>query len=105
MDLLITSLIEKKYLRLYATFCNTDGFPKQHRCAATLYLLSCFARKNLIRITYLVEAPAHRDGYVGSINAVDKNYLKIIIILIKTPHTPTWRSYLHKKESMHSVKE
>ena len=40
----------------------------------------------MISIERLIRAPGHEKGYVDGINAVDKQYLKKIMMLIKSPN-------------------
>ena len=66
-----------------------------------IFLLSILAKKYMISTERLIGALGHGKGYVDSINAVDKQYLKKIMILIKSPNE---ENYDIKKISMHSVK-
>ena len=51
-----------------------------------MYLLSILAKKDSTRIERIIGAPGHGKNYVDGINAVNKQYLKKIMILIKTPN-------------------
>ena len=55
----------------------------------------------MISTERLIGALGHGKGYVDSINAVDKQYLKKIMMLIKSPNE---ENYDIKKISMHPVK-
>ena len=99
---LLDILQEKNIIRLYSTlFCNTDGCSKQYRCAVAMYFLSLLATRYTISIERLIGAPGHGKGYVDGLNAVDKQFLKRIMMLIKTP---TEENSDVKKISMHTVK-
>ena len=86
MNLLLTDLRKMNILKLCATLsCNTDNCSKQYRCAVAMYLLSMLDQKHSIRIERLIGAPGNGKGYADSLNSVDKQYLKKIMMLIKTP--------------------
>ena len=54
----------------------------------------------MISIERIIRPPGYGKGYVDSLNAVDKEYLKQIMMLIKSPYEEN----CDIKKSMHSVK-
>jgi hypothetical protein len=62
-------------------FDNTDGFAKQYRCATALHLLSMLSMKhNVIINQAAVAAPRHGKDLIDGLNAVDKMYLKELMM-------------------------
>ena len=61
-------------------FDNTDGCAKQYRCATALHLLSMLAVKHNITIDRAVGAPGHGKDLIDGLNAVDKMYLKALMM-------------------------
>ena len=63
----------------------TDGYSKQYRSGAVLYLLSYVSFKYNIKIDRMIGAPDHGKDVVHGINACDKRYLKGKMCIIGTP--------------------
>jgi hypothetical protein len=61
-------------------FDNTDGCAKQYRCATALHLLSMLSVKHNITIDRAVAAPGHGKDLIDGLNAVDKMYLKELMM-------------------------
>jgi hypothetical protein len=61
-------------------FDNTDGCTKQYRCATALHLLSMLAVKYKIVIDRAICAPGHGKDLIDGLNAVDKMYLKELMM-------------------------
>ncbi len=61
-------------------FGNTDGCAKQYRCATALHLLSMLSAKYNITIGRAVAAPGHGKDLIDGLNAVDKMYLKELMM-------------------------
>mgnify|MGYP000211327405 FL=1 len=85
MDVLIKHLIKNGNLvQGNCLYGNTDGSGTQYRCSNALYFLSLLAFNYSIIIDRAVGAPGHGKDLVDGLNAVDKQYLKIIMRSIKT---------------------
>ena len=82
MNLLIKDLKKKNILDYKLLFFV---IPMVVRCAITIYPLLILSHKHSIRIERIIGAPGHEKGYVDDRNAVDKQYLKKIVMLIKIP--------------------
>ena len=61
-------------------FDNTDGCAKQYRCATALHLLTMLSVKHNITIDRAVAAPGHGKDLIDGLNAVDKMYLKELMM-------------------------
>ena len=69
-------------------------------CCGNVFII-IVSKKYSISIERLIAAPGHGKGYVDGLNAVDKQYLKNIMMLIKSPNEENSDV---KKISMHTVK-
>ena len=60
---------------------HTDGCAKQYRSANALYLLNVFAMSQQIIIDRAICAPGHGKSIIDGLNAVDKHYLKRVMLI------------------------
>ena len=65
-------------------WCNYDGAANQYRCANALFYISFLATNYWIGINRAISAHVHGKDVVDGLNAVDKNYLKMIMNRPKT---------------------
>jgi hypothetical protein len=81
MEVLVKYLLKEAVLKEGGyMFDNTDGCAKQYRCATALHLLSMLAVKYKIVIDRAICAPGHGKDLIDGLNAVDKMYLKELMM-------------------------
>ena len=60
---------------------HTDGCAKQYRSANALYLLNVFSMSHQIIVDRAICAPGHGKSIIDGLNAVDKHYLKRVMLM------------------------
>jgi hypothetical protein len=81
MEVLIVYLKNQSTLKEQGCmFDNIDGCAKQYNCATAVHLLSMLSVKHNITIKQAVAAPGHGKDLIDGLNAVDKMFLKELMM-------------------------